>query len=46
MGADCYSRGSKKDNFFYIKVDTSDLTWKVRGRGKEVKNRSAVFVKL
>lgn len=46
MGADCYSRGSKKDNFFYIKVDTSHPTRKVRGRGKETKNRAAVFAKL
>lgn len=47
MGADYYPRGGKnEDNFFYIKVDTSNLTWKVRGRGEEVKNRAAAFVRL
>lgn len=47
MGPDCYPRGGKnEDNFFYIQVNTSDLTWKVRGRGNEVKNRAAVFVRL
>lgn len=39
-------REEKEDNFFYIKVDISRLTWKVRGRGKEVKNRAAAFVRL